>query len=375
MNILRKNRSLRYRTKHLIRDKHSDLFKSKFVEYILNVQEYSFDRKRWWFILLLVTIVFCISLIINNFGFLNFISMETSTAKILVDQRTSNIATITSITLVVVGFLINNLAVKESYAYSLLFKHSYLYPIVYLILSTIGCLFIVSSLRDELDNFQFNNAVLAGTYLSIIILFFIGFLFKKIIDFTDEKKIRGLLHKELMIESIRSLKQTLLKKYSNELYKNEMVKENVKEYDWTGSIDYANFNAEMIEIPEQNISVKYIEKYLFDVNLKSLKKFILKKQNNSEQVSYRDLSLGETITYNDRYILEKDKAFTNKEKLVLKKCLKLKKNKQPLKENNTMRKYFDNKLEDLSNKSDYRNLEDLLSSYYELYKLQIDNQK
>jgi len=375
MNIHRKNRSLRYRTKQLIRDKHSDLFKSKFEEYILNLQEYSFDRKRWWFILLLVTIVFCISLIINSFGFLNFISMESSTAKILVDQRTGNIASITSITLVVVGFLINNLAVKESYAYSLLFKHSYLYPIVYLILSTIGCLFIVSSLRDELDNFQFNNAVLAGTYLSIIILFFIGFLFKKIIDFTDEKKIRGLLHKELMIESIRSLKQTLLKKYSNELYINEMVKENVKEYDWTGSIDYANFNAEMIEIPEQNVSVKYIEKYLFDVNLKSLKKFILKKQNNNEQVSYRDLSLGEIITYNDRYILEKDKAFTNKEKSVLKKCLKLKKNKQPLKENNTMRKYFDNKLEDLSNKSDYRNLEDLLSSYYELYKLQIDNQK
>jgi len=375
MNIHRKNRSLRYRTKQLIRDKHSDLFKSKFEEYILNLQEYSFDRKRWWFILLLVTIVFCISLIINSFGFLNFISMESSTAKILVDQRTGNIASITSITLVVVGFLINNLAVKESYAYSLLFKHSYLYPIVYLILSTIGCLFIVSSLRDELDNFQFNNAVLAGTCLSIIILFFIGFLFKKIIDFTDEKKIRGLLHKELMIESIRSLKQTLLKKYSNELYINEMVKENVKEYDWTGSIDYANFNAEMIEIPEQNVSVKYIEKYLFDVNLKSLKKFILKKQNNNEQVSYRDLSLGEIITYNDRYILEKDKAFTNKEKSVLKKCLKLKKNKQPLKENNTMRKYFDNKLEDLSNKSDYRNLEDLLSSYYELYKLQIDNQK
>jgi len=375
MNLIKNNSSLRYRTKQLIIEKHSDLFKPKLKEFILSVQDYSFNRGRWWFILLLVAILFCLSFIVDNLGFWNFISMESATAKILVDQRTGNIATITSITLVVVGFLINNLAVKESYAYSLLFKHSYLYPIVYLILSTIGCLFIVSSLRDELGYLQFNNAVLAGTYLSITILFFIGFLFKKIIDFTDEKKIKGLLHQEFMNESTSLLKQTLFKKYSNEIYKKLMSDKNVKEYDWTGTVDFANFNIEITEVSEQKNVEKYIEKYLFDINLKSLRKFITKKQKQTEQISYINLTLGNVITDNERYILQKDIAFTNNERNALKKCLRLKKNKHIIKEDNTMRNYFDNKLEELSNKSDYRNIENLLDSYYELYKLQIDNQK
>ncbi|MFW5983468.1 MAG: hypothetical protein ACOCQ4_03120, partial [bacterium] len=194
---------LKYKTTSVIRKNHQDLFLSFWRASIINFKEYAFDRNRWWFILILVIIVFAVGGIINV-DFLNFIELTEPTAQILVDQRTGNIAAITAITLVVVGFLINNLAVKESFAYRLLFKHSYLYPVIYLTLSTIGCFFIVSTLRDELPSIRFINSVLAGTYLALIVLILIGFLFKRIIDFTNDRIIRRLLHNELIEEGIRN---------------------------------------------------------------------------------------------------------------------------------------------------------------------------
>lgn len=365
---------LRYKVDSTIKEKHSDLFRSFWVTTLGNIKEYAFHRNRWWLILSAVTIVFVIGGIINV-DFLNIINVSEPTAKILVDQRTGNIAAITAITLVVVGFLINNLAVKESFAYRLLFKHSFLYPTIYLTLSTIGCFFIVSTLRDELLPRSFINTVLAGSYLALIILLLIGFLFKTIINFTNDKTIRRLLHDELISEATKNIKIILIKKYSSELYTQHVQEIGAKEYNWAEALDFTKSDVNFKELSEDDVkNLKNREQRIYDIRLSGLKNFITKKQKNSKQVYYQNLALEQVVTECDKYLWEKDNPNTDKDKTNLKKQVVLKNPRDTKTDEESVRKYFDQKLETLSNNSEHRNLEDLLDSYYSLYQLQMKHQ-
>lgn len=375
MTLFRKHNGwLRYKVDSTIKEKHPDLFRSFWVATLGKIKDYAFDRNRWWLILLVVIIVFVIGGIINV-DFLNIINVTEHTAKILVDQRTGNIAAITAITLVVVGFLINNLAVKESFAYRLLFKHSYLYPTIYLTLSTIGCFFIVSTLRDELLPRSFINTVLAGSYLALIILLLIGFLFKTIINFTNDKTIRRLLHDELISEATKNLKKLLIKKYSSALYRQFVQEIGGKEYNWAEALDFTNSDVNFKELSEDEIkNLKNGEKRIYDISLSGVKKFITKKQKNSNQIYFQNLALEQITTECDNYLWEKDTPNTDKDKTNLKKQVVLKNLRNTNTDEESVRKYFDQKLEILSNNSEHRNLEDLLDSYYKLYQLQMKHQ-
>jgi hypothetical protein len=358
-----------------MRKNHPDLFPPLWITIISNFKEYAFDRNRWWLILCTVISVFIIGAIINV-EFFHLIDIDGPTAKILVDQRVGNIAAITAITLVVVGFLINNLAVKESFAYRLLFKHSYLYPVIYFTLSTIGCFFVVSTLRDELQSQRFINTVLAGTYLVLIVLFLIGFLFKKIIEFSNDRTIRWLLHNELILEATRNLKIILIKKYSSEIYKQTVIEKGAKEYNWAEALDLAKSEVEFKELSEDDINaMKKKEKRIYDVNLSGLKKFISKKQKKSGQIYYQDLAIEKSATEYDNYLWQKDNPNTEKDKSKLRKLLVLKNPRDHENDKESVRKYFDQKLEALSSNSEHRNLEDLLDSYYAIYQLQMKHQK
>lgn len=365
---------LKYKVNSVIRKNHQYLFQPFWRASITNFKEYAIDRNRWWLILISVIIVFAVGGIINV-DFLNFIDITEPTAQILVDQRTGNIAAITAITLVVVGFLINNLAVKESFAYRLLFKHSYLYPVIYLTLSTIGCFFIVSTLRDQLTAIRFINSVLAGTYLAVIILILIGFLFKRIIDFTNDRTIRRLLHNELIEEGVRNLKIILMKKYSSEIYRQTVKESGAEDYNWAEAFDFSKKGTDFKELSEDDLNtLKKKEKRIYDINLNGLKKFISKKQKHSGQIYYQELTIEKIITEYDNFLWKKDNPNTDKDKSDLRKNLVLKKPRNTKTDNESVRKYFDQKLESLSSNSEYRNLEDLLDSFYSLYELQMKHQ-
>src|SRR5262245_9544599 len=80
-----------------------------------------------------ITILF---LLIGQFlspKFLQWIHIPEETARYIIDQRIANLATIFSITLIVIGWLLTNLAIRESYSFRLLFKKTYLYPIFYFV--------------------------------------------------------------------------------------------------------------------------------------------------------------------------------------------------------------------------------------------------
>lgn len=105
---------------------HSQLLDHGWGTFFRKSSDFLSNRNNWYVIFLLVGICFAIPFVLNC-EFLNVITISEKTLNILVDQRTTNIATIISISLVVVGFLINNLAVKSPTTYKLLFKKSLLY--------------------------------------------------------------------------------------------------------------------------------------------------------------------------------------------------------------------------------------------------------
>lgn len=375
MTILSRNNWLRYRVKSIIRNKHHGLYKTFWRSSFKNLKEYACDKNRWWLILIGVIIVFILAGLIN-INFLNIFYITVDTAKLIVDQRAGNIAAIISITLVVVGFLISNLALKEAVAYRLLFKHSYLYPIIFFTLSTIGCFFIISILRDEITPEYFIRFVIVGTYLALLILFLIGFLFKTIIQFTNDKIIRQLLHDELMIEAKKNLKRILIRKYSGELFKYEMAKLGAIEQSWTDSLSLAAVDLENKSIFKKNtIETNHQDSLIIDLNLKSINRLVINKKKFPEKILYQPIAL-DTITSNYlNYIWQEGRPNTDKEKSILKKSIVIKRITDDQKDPELVKKYFDQKLAVLVSTNEHQNLEDLLMSFYELYELQIRNQR
>ncbi len=372
------NNWLRHRVKSYIREHHKDLFDPLHKNLFNRFSNYISDKEQWWVVMLFVVIIFAFSSLFSGIDILNFINLKDETSRILVDQRTTNIATIISITLVVVGFLINNLAVKSSLTYKLLFKNSYLYPTIYLTLSTIGCFIIVSTLRDtQIPFFDFSRAVLAGTYLVFIILFLIGFLFRTIIQFTNDKEISGMLHKQFMNEAKENMKGILLRKYSTEQFTSSVQKAGAKEYDFAEAWSFDDNNIEVTEVSEKEISKTELKnKVIQDIQINRITSFILhKKKKKAETVFYRKLGLDTISNETNDFVWEKGKPNSKWNKFILSTCLSLKPVPKKEKETDTYRKYFDKKLEELSEESKYRNLETVLESYVDLYTFQMQNQK
>ena len=133
-------RWLKYQATKKARSEHIDLFLTKKKEFTLFIQRFLLGKSAWWFIVLFVGLVYFIGSSINV-SFLNFINLSFDSAKIIIDNRIANLATIASLTLVVIGFLFANLAIKDPYAYTLLFKYTWLFPIFYFILSALGIMF------------------------------------------------------------------------------------------------------------------------------------------------------------------------------------------------------------------------------------------
>jgi hypothetical protein len=142
----------------------------------------------------------------------------------LIDNRISNVATITSISLVVVGFLINNIKEKNKDTYKLLFSKTNLYAIVYYILSVISVLLFVSLFRDTMTPIQFKNFILVGMVLILVVIVCIGYLFSKIIHFTDPHYLNELFSDNLLISAKRILYSEKISKVSERILSERMSK-------------------------------------------------------------------------------------------------------------------------------------------------------
>lgn len=353
-----------------VRKDHSQLFDHRRGTYFRKSSDFLSNRNNWYVIFLLVGICFAIPLVFNC-EFLNVITISEKTLNILVDQRTTNIATIISISLVVVGFLINNLAVKSPTTYKLLFKKSLLYLTIYLTLSTIFWFIVLSTLRDTIPQHPFSRSVVAGTYLSLFILVLIGILFRNIIYYTNEKEINSMLSKELIKEAKNNLKTILLKKYSSKIYQEFMSERGLKRRtnDMNLDILFSAQNVTNDDLFSAESNTK--NRYLKNVNLAILK--VLVKTDFIKE--YDVLTLGDLVNVKSLNTISfKAEKYEGLKKWLLKRCFYTSK-KPVLKEvSDDYRKEFDSKILQLAEESKHKSLSQPLSAFIELYKLQMQHQ-
>jgi len=162
------------------------------------------NHKKWYIIFFIILIIFILPCFIS-IPFLGFIHFEQTNLNNIIHQRTGNIVTMVSVTFAIIGFLIANLAIKESFTYNILFKKSGFFPVVFAALSLIVCFIALSTFSDWLPGLYLSNALLVGTYLIFVIVFLIGYLFTKLIRFTNQKFIFDLIRKEFILESKKNL--------------------------------------------------------------------------------------------------------------------------------------------------------------------------
>lgn len=174
------------------------------------------DKKGGLLIIPLTISIFILSQFLKP-KFLQIIPLPFDSAKTIIDQRITNLAAIFSITLVVIGWLITNLTVKESLSYRLLFKSTYLYPIFYFIITLISCL-ILSSLLRNVNSIGLGDIVIAGTYLIIIALAAITFLFVRLIEVVGKSFFFDNLEKEVLFEVRTNSLKIIAEKVSGKKY-------------------------------------------------------------------------------------------------------------------------------------------------------------
>lgn len=152
-----------------------------------------------------------------NIPFFVFVTIDQDIASIFIDQKTSNVATIISIKLAVVGLLLGNLAIKEAITYNLMFVRSCVHLIVTYTLTTIFCQIVTSTFRKSAPTgyeYLYPKAVLAGTDMVISILFLIGYLFKTVMLFSNSNALQQILKQELIVETQQNIHVFLLNKIS-----------------------------------------------------------------------------------------------------------------------------------------------------------------
>jgi len=375
MKFIRNNKIwLSHRAEKLIQNKHPDLYNTIWDDLILKFENNFCGRKNWPYVILVVLTFFTVSGFNPEcLSFLNCLDFDVALAKSIIDQRTTNIAAITSISLVVVGFLLTNLALKSPLTIKILFKESYLYLTVYLVFSTIICLILLSTFRDTLDPYVFTRTVLAGTYLCILILILIGYLFSNIIRFTDEKHISGLLKKELLNEGKEQLKLLFLKKYSAEIYSDFASKKCTL---YIFELSLPNFFSGNFTVSKASPDDQENYRILKDVNLMFLSVFMfIKKLNKKNTLNFKPLKINESFDYNEDMIWTNSNSNSRFEKWFLKKSMIVSKDFEIKKENSTYRNEFDKMIIELAEENKYKKLESTLDAYLDLYKLQILNQK
>lgn len=361
---------LNYLAKKETKSNHPNLYDSTLTKITDKFSDLFSHKNSWFTVFLLVFLFFCSSMFID-INTINIVNLDIATVKLLVDQRTTNITGIISISLVVVGFLITNLAIKNPTTFALLFKKSLLYLTIYLTLSTIICFIILSTYRETLAEFYFTRMVLAGTYLSLIIIILIGVLFRKIILFSNENELNKLLEKELIKVAKEELKLSLVKANSFKIYKRKIETLGLKYADNTILID---FNRLLYHNPKTEYKVKNKSKYLIDVNLLLLKWLIQSSKIKIESYSGVTLFKQNNIELNTIFKLKENERLSWVHRILLP-FLTFRTSNKELSYTNIYLDDIKRKVLQSVKNNNSTELDKSLNTLLELYKLQIETEK
>lgn len=346
--------SLKKEINKLLRKQNKYLFDSKTE----NLRSFVKNSSNWYIVTTVVFVIFfCLQFI--NIPFLNFLYIEENNIKPLIENRTTNIVTLISVTFAIIGFLIANLAIKESYTYNILFKKSPFFPVVYLALSLIVAFIVLSTLKDTLPIDYQSRTFIVGTYLIILVVFCIGYLFVQLVKFTNHKHILELVRKEFIRESKENLK-IISRKYLSAIQINRLGFSQQSLSFFTPKIK-GNF-----QIPKDHNIIK-------DIRIKKLKK-ISNSIETKEDISINKIWLHRELNPESDdgffYVTEEKLHEYEKQIKILNNCIVT--SAMIDKTNSESKDYVIQKLNENIKANNEKNVREYFDILFEMYKLQQD---
>jgi hypothetical protein len=326
------------------------------------VEENLFSKDGYRYVVPCVLLLLCLLSI--RLPFLDFIVLDDSTAATIIDQRTSNVATIISMTLAVIGLLLGNLAIKDGKSYKMAFVKSRLYFIIYYTLTVIICLIVISTLRNTLSKDCFNRLVLGGTYLAISIPFAIAYLFRTIIKFASADAIMEQFKQAYFAEVKARLFLQLLMSYSKAefLYLMKKLKIEQQRFQWGESVKASD--------DEIDVFLNVKEVLIYDIDLSRLERLLNKRKGDVPIFYTTELAINSTTSEHSNFIIPKlvDKRGR---KINLSSCLKWTTAEKQLKITPEYEDYFYDKLEEFLKENKPRKVEEVLNFLEDVYDLQM----
>lgn len=367
---LSSKKSLRKSILETLKEDQPDLYISKKPNILKNFISYLSDKRHWWTIPPLVIGIY-IALTLINIPFFAVVSIDEKIADTLIDQRTSNVATIISMTLAVIGLLLGNLAIKEPITYNLLFIRSRVHLIVTYTLSTILCLILTSTLRNSTPvgyEYLYPQAVLAGTYMVISILFFIGYLFRTVMLFSNSHELQQVLKDEFFSEAKKNIRLHLLNKLSKQRYIDLM-----RRMEYTEASFWSGLGGVIIENEDDNVDLFKDDKLIYDINLIDLEAR-LKKCDPAISKEYLALGINEVSGSHTSYIsinVSGSCVDIKFNKIKLEHYLVRKSADQLLSPSFEFAKYFEGKLEEYAEQGKIKKANEVLALFGDIYELEM----
>lgn len=282
-----------------------------------------------------------------NIDLLNIIHVNENNVRPMVESRTTNIVAMISISFAIVGFLISNLAVKGTKSYSILFRRSFFLPITFFSLTLMGSFIALTALKDHLETETLVQILYLGIYLILIDILFIGFLFTRLVVFTNSKELYKMVCKDLFEESKARILDWAIKEKSKAILNS--VLDNSDPWD---------------KLPGQ--AVKSDKSIIKDINLKKLRIILAKHANTQDcKISHNFIYLGKNIN-NDKVLFN---CYSNRPELFKKLNTTVILTKHAKETTSETREYLNREIQRLIVADDYRSVEQLLAEYANIAQL------
>lgn len=291
-------------------------------------------------IVLLTFIIFYTGHFIN-IKCLNFIHIEDESIKPMIESRTTNIVAIISISFAIVGFLISNLAVKGNKSYSILFRRSFFLPITFFSLTLICSFIILTALKDHFELETLARILYLGVFLMLVDIALIGFLFTRLILFTDSRTLYKMVCKDLQEECKGRILEYVIRNKSHEIVSQVLE----------ASVPWGYYS----RMPGGTEEI-----FIKDIALDKLQAIIKKYEGNSEIRIYHNYIYLNKNIQNDKimFYCEKENVHLSAE---LESTVKLTHSINTI--SSETREYVKNELLKLIVANDYRSVEQILSEY------------
>lgn len=351
------NTTLKSQADIRVKRENSFLYESFFNRFLA----YLFHFKCWYHIVILTLISFFFLQIIN-IHFLNIIEIKGETVKQLIESRATNIVTLISATFAVIGFLIANLTIKHSYMYNLMFKKSLFFSIIYFVLTLIASFIILSALKDYISIEYVKRIFLVGTYLALIGIFFVGYLFTRLILYTNDKYLNQIVREDFYFESKKYLVHQLTSEYMKGIVFKQLR---------VGIYNNYYYQNRFIGRRSEKFSVGTVVK---DIKIEKIKDILLK--NNIPMTDlYLNLNAEDNFAINQNgffFILDNNQGI-DFESIIekLNKCVILEKANVDLLPIVAVLDYINDKIIEHTSKNNHKQVSEYANIYSEYYQLKI----